>query len=492
MSIHLIATVSSYHNRLAIGADNDMLYNIKEDNAFLQRKTTDKVVVMGRKTWFNCSRLSFDNYMTLVLTNDSTLHKKAMYPRFYRYRKNINYKKSLYFITLDQLIDFYQRNNIDMYVVGGEQVFNLFLEHPVLKPKTIYLTHIQNTKQNNARLVPNKFMNDLTDVYHLEAASDKYTASHKLHYRFLTYTRNNKAKSEEHKYLNLCRTIFRQGNERDDRTGVGTISAFGQQIHIDISQTVPLLTTKTVPWKSCIEELLWFLRGDTDANILNKKGVTIWNGNTSRQFLDSRNLFNYDEGILGPGYGWQMRFFGARYSQAFADTSKINRGDINGFDQLEYIVHELKTNPFSRRIMMCYWNPPDFEKTALLPCHYSVQFYVEKNQGICHLSCHVVSRSMDIFLGSPFNIFSYTVLTYLLALKCDMQPKELIYSIGDAHIYKTHIEQIRELFTRSPRPLPKLVIDKSVKDKDWEHISIHDFDVAGYFPHPNLRAPMAI
>jgi thymidylate synthase len=267
---------------------------------------------------------------------------------------------------------------------------------------------------------------------------------------------------------------------------------FGHQISFDISQSIPLFTTKRVPWKSCIEELLWFMRGDTDAKILQHKGVHIWDGNTSREFLDSRGLQHYDAGILGAGYGWQWRFFGANYSQAFADTSEIDRSKIGGFDQLAYVENELRTNPFSRRIMMSYWNPTDFDKTSLLPCHFTCQFYVTERYGERYLSCHFVMRSNDLFLGNPFNIFSYAVLTYILAMRCDMKPDRLVYSVGDAHIYKNHLEQVAEQLHRSPRPFPKLRLNSEVRTKSIDNITVDDFDIVGYFPHPSIRAPMAI
>jgi thymidylate synthase len=241
-----------------------------------------------------------------------------------------------------------------------------------------------------------------------------------------------------------------------------------------------------------VEELLWFCRGDTDAKILQKKGIKIWDGNTSREFLDNRGLYHYDEGILGAGYGWQIRFQGAKYSQNFADTSKCDTSLIGGFDQLAYIENLLKTDPFSRRIMMCYWNPSDFDKTALLPCHYSIQFYVTEEKGERYLSSHFIMRSNDVFLGNPVNISSYSVLTYILALKCNMKPKELVYSCSDTHIYRNHITQVKEQLSRTCMPFPKLKLDDSIKNKDWPDITINDFELIGYFSHPSIKAPMAI
>jgi thymidylate synthase len=234
------------------------------------------------------------------------------------------------------------------------------------------------------------------------------------------------------------------------------------------------------------------MKGDTDAKLLQRNGVKIWDGNTSREFLDNRGLQHYPEGVLGAGYGFQWRFFGAKYCYAFADTSKIDTSKVGGFDQLDYVINELKNNPLGRRALMCYWNPPDFDKTALQPCHYSCQFYVDYKNNEPRLDCHFTMRSTDVFLGLPFNIFSYTVLTYIIALKCDMKPGKLVYTGGDVHIYKNHIEQVKEQLSRELRPLPRLIINKDIKDMDFADISVSDFDIVGYFPHPPIKAPMAV
>jgi thymidylate synthase len=334
-------------------------------------------------------------------------------------------------------------------------------------------------------------MDHPSDDYKLIGVSNKMTdTKYNISFRYLTYRRGQK--SEEYKYLDLCKHILDFGSKRNDRTGVGTISTFGQQLTFDISQSVPLLTSKRVPWKHVIEELLWFMRGDTDAKILQKASVKIWDGNTSREFLDNRGLYHYDTGVLGAGYGWQWRFFGGEYKPDYADTRNIDRSTVGGFDQLEYVMNEIKNNPYSRRILMCYWNPPDFVKTALQPCHFSVQFYVDFRKDGRYLDCHFTMRSNDVFLGQPFNLFSYAAMTYIIALKCDIKPGKLVYSGGDVHIYQNHVTQVQQQLTRQPRPLPKLFINPDVKDKKWEDITIDDFEVIGYYPYPAIKAPMAV
>jgi dihydrofolate reductase/thymidylate synthase len=852
MTINVISSVVNYKSRLAIGRNGNLLVTISDDlrsfrnitsNRLCKHSKLDKnVVLMGRKTWFSIPREKrpLKNRLNLVLTKDTDLLKLSPYPKKSLFGTNkLVFDKNVYFITYEQFVDFYEMTSANVFVIGGSEIYNIFLNSEKFKPSNVFLTEVSGYKAESG-LEPDTFMEPLDQSYRLIGISDKHYQD-ELTFRFLEYRHYDNYVTDETKYLDTLREIIASGNSRVDRTGVGTISMFGNQLSFDISQSIPLFTTKRVPWKSCIEELLWFMRGDTDAKILQRKGVHIWDGNTSREFLDSRGLQHYDTGILGPGYGWQWRFFGGKYSQAFADTSKIDRSKIGGFDQLMYVENELRTNPFSRRIMMSYWNPTDFSKTALLPCfpggtlvltnngykpienvlltdklfthkgnwkdiinlqqkqyndemyefklqynsksikatkehpflvkdivkksdktiigysddvywcnaekitkdqvmclpinknciiptfnqiknynqftsenviktitnedewfmmgfymgdgwiskkkgvfsfcinkiddsrfniykkisnilhltykdetekltryiccniswweilkdfghlahnkkipewiqdapkeyiqwfingyiaadgyktekhyehfttvsadlaygfqrlyaklgkilsvsyqkrqntkvieerdtyhmciikndkckyvsnidedymyfnilnidkriedkmvynfevaddnsytvqnisvhncHFTCQFYVTERNGERYLSCHFVMRSNDMFLGNPFNIFSYAVLTYILAMRCDMKPDRLVYSVGDVHIYKNHLEQVAEQLSRSPRPFPKLRLNPEVSKKSIEHITVDDFDIVGYFPHPAIRAPMAV
>lgn len=295
----------------------------------------------------------------------------------------------------------------------------------------------------------------------------------------------------DHMYLSLCDMILARGMHRSDRTGVGTISLFGRQLRVDLKNGFPLLTTKRIPWKHVIEELLWFLRGDTDSKILEDKGVTIWKGNTSREFLDTKGLTHLREGVIGKGYGWQWRFFGAEYDQSFADTSRTGLRPRDGFDQIHYIINEIKTNPTSRRILMCTWNPCDLDKAALPPCHYACQFYVSENR---YLNCMFSMRSTDVALGLPFNMASYAALTMIIAKKCGLEYGHLVFSGGDVHIYRSNIDGIRTQMTRYnlARPLPTLLLNDAIVEKDFEDITISDFELVGYFPHPAIRMEMAV
>ena len=294
-------------------------------------------------------------------------------------------------------------------------------------------------------------------------------------------------RSADYVYKSLVNRVLLNGLPRSNRTDTDTLSVFGEHIRFNIEQFVPLLTSKRIPWKSCIEELLWFLRGDTDAKILQEKNVHIWDGNSSKTFLEKTGLSHLNEGDCGANYSFQWKHFGASYINCKSEYTN------EGFDQISYVENLLKTDPFSRRIFMSAWNPVDLFKTVLPPCHVSAQFYVT-NIPNCKpkLSCHMYQRSCDVFLGLPWNIFSYTVLTYILAMKCDMDPFELIISFGDTHIYNNHIEQIHKQLCNNNLSSPKLILNKDIIHKDYKNLTVTDFKVIGYFPHPSIKANMAI
>lgn len=496
MPINLIANVIYYKNKLVIGQNEDLVVRLTEDMKFFKTITSTQcssnknIVVMGRRTWNSIPNNArpLQGRINIVLTRDSSMY-------------NVNVKKinkinlddtKPFFMSFEIFKKLYKMIESNVFVIGGGEIYDLFLksDDQDLKPERCWLTQVIDypvieLKEQNANLTT---IEPLDWFYSLISVSQNFTNKN-LNYRILHYKYTEKPSSEI-AYLDLLRRVLMDGKDRIDRTGVGTISKFGDQMRFDISQTVPLLTTKTIPWKMVIEELLWFMRGDTDAKILQRRGIKIWDGNSSRAFLDSRGLVDYPEGVLGPVYGYQWRFFGAEYNTDFADTS--NSKPIDGVDQLENVIHQLKNDPFSRRIVLSAWNPKDLDKMALPPCHFQVQFYVEEKSGFKYLSCHMYQRSQDEFLGCPFNIFSYTVLTYILAKRCNMLPKELVISVGDAHIYKNHMTQVLDQLSRLPRALPKLIVNDTIATKPIEQITVDDFELWGYFPHPIIRASMAV
>lgn len=261
-------------------------------------------------------------------------------------------------------------------------------------------------------------------------------------------------------YLDLMRHVLDHGARKSDRTGTGTISVFGYQMRFDLGQGFPLVTTKKVHVKSIIHELLWFLQGDTNIRYLKEQGVSIWD-----EWAD-------EQGNLGPVYGKQWRAWAA------ADGRTI--------DQIRIAVDQIRNNPDSRRIIVSAWNVGELDQMALAPCHAFFQFYVADGR----LSCQLYQRSADIFLGVPFNIASYALLTMMMAQVCGLQPGDFVHTFGDAHLYLNHLEQAHLQLSREPRPLPAMKLNPAVKDIFG--FKYEDFTLEGYDPHPAIKAPVAV
>ncbi|KAI3969903.1 hypothetical protein MKX01_038371 [Papaver californicum] len=285
---------------------------------------------------------------------------------------------------------------------------------------------------------------------------------------------------EEYNYLKLVQDIISNGNTKDDRTGTGTLSKFGSLMRFNLRKSFPLLTTKKVFWRAVVEELLWFISGSTNAKVLKEKGIHIWDGNASRDYLDSIGLTDREEGDLGPVYGFQWRHFGARYTNMHADYSG------QGFDQLLDAIEKIKNKPDDRRIILSAWNPSDLNLVALPPCHMFAQFYVANGE----LSCQMYQRSADMGLGVPFNIASYSLLTCMIAHVCDLVPGDFIHVIGDAHVYKTHVRPLQKQLQKLPRPFPTLKI--SSEKKDIDSFVATDFKLMDYDPHQKIEMKMAV
>ena len=261
-------------------------------------------------------------------------------------------------------------------------------------------------------------------------------------------------------YLNLLDHILENGTQKGDRTGTGTISTFGHQMRFDLSEGFPCLTTKKLHLRSIIHELLWFLKGDTNIQYLKDNGVRIWD-----EWAD-------ENGDLGPVYGYQWRSWPSPNGESV--------------DQIKKLVDSLKNNPNSRRHIVSAWNPSFVDDMALPPCHCLFQFYVADGK----LSCQLYQRSADTFLGVPFNIASYALLTLMLAQVCDLEPGEFIHSFGDVHIYNNHIEQSKLQLTREPRKLPKMKVNPNVKD--LFEFKFEDFELVDYDPHPHIKAVVSV
>lgn len=261
-------------------------------------------------------------------------------------------------------------------------------------------------------------------------------------------------------YLKLCQHVLDNGTQKEDRTGTGTISTFGYQMRFDLNEGFPLVTTKKLHLKSIIHELLWFLAGDTNVKYLQDNGVRIWN-----EWAD-------ENGELGPVYGKQWRSWPDQQGETI--------------DQITQVIHDIKHNPDSRRLIVSAWNPADLPKMALAPCHCFFQFYVADGK----LSCQLYQRSADVFLGVPFNIASYALLTMMVAQVTDLKLGDFVHSFGDVHIYNNHVEQVKLQLTREPHPLPQMKINPDVKNIfDFKY---EDFELVNYVAHPHIKGTVAI
>ncbi|KAG0568729.1 hypothetical protein KC19_6G041600 [Ceratodon purpureus] len=377
-----------------------------------------------------------------------------------------------------------------VFVIGGGQVYKEALASPLCK--VIHLTEVETDVDCDTYMPAVD-----SDIFRIWAASIP-VMENGLRFSFVTYVRSeNGTKSsvdaavsvlpksvleahDEYHYLRLIDDIIKTGAVKGDRTGTGTISKFGCQMRFNLRKSFPLLTTKRVFWRGVVEELLWFINGSTNAKVLHDKGINIWDGNGSREYLDKIGLKEREVGDLGPVYGFQWRHFGAKYVDMHTDYTG------QGFDQLKDVIHKIKTDPNDRRILLSAWNPADLKLMALPPCHMFAQFYVANGE----LSCQMYQRSCDMGLGVPFNIASYALLTCILAHVCDLVPGDFIHVLGDAHVYKNHVEPLQEQLKNIPKPFPTLRIKTA--NRDIDSFSASDFELINYDAHKKISMKMAV
>ena len=456
--------VVAFCKNRGIGANNALPWNLHFDLLKFKKLTNEKIVVMGYATYLSLPKKPLTNRLNIVITSKTDVQ---------------NTETLIFTNLLDvySVIDRYvEKYSSEVMIIGGQMLY----EHFIGLCDKLYVTYVDKKYECDRTFpyIDSKFKLDEYD-------DPSFVETEQCYVQNLIYTNNGLNDNEHEKeYFNLCKRILNSGNDiRVDRTGTGTISTFGERIEFDISEYIPVLTTKRVPWKSCIEELLWFLKGQSDANILKKKGVNIWNGNSSKASQQKVGLHHLEEGDCGANYSFQWRFFGQEYKTCDAEYIKKTE-----YDQIHNIIQLLKTDPTSRRIFLSSWNPCDLSKTVLPPCHVSCQFYVNHGE----LSCHMYQRSCDVFLGLPWNILSYSVLTHILSKMCGFAPKRLIISFGDSHVYKNHLEQITTQLSRTPLSRPIIKLSESIATKTVEDITIDDSELYGYYPHPSIHAPMSV
>jgi len=463
---------------------------VPEDLKYFRNLTTgigNNAVIMGKNTFASIGHKPFPNRTNIIVS-------KTLYNDINTISHSITTKDQDYYIipSLNEAIKKAKKLVTgDIFIIGGLDILREALHREDID--YIYVTIISGKRIDQiseGSTIKFEYITPASNILKSRTLyeSDDYSL---LFHEFW----NHKVNSEEDKIIQLIKNVLENGKKRLDRTTIGTIGLFAQTFRLDISTHFPLLTSKRVFWKGVVEELLWFLRGSSDTKELEEKGVNIWKGNTSREFLDSRGLHHYREGELGPGYGYQWRSFGRKYytleeqHQLMCDGYK--QTEKRGVDQIEEVIRMLREDRYSRRILVNAWNAYELENMALPPCHYAFQFYVEEeNLGTFNLSILVNMRSCDIFLGLPFNIASYALLTYMIAKMVDMKPKEMIFMLGDAHIYSNHIDQCYKMLERPLRELPTLRIKE--KKERIEEYQFEDLELVNYNPHPIIKGEMAI
>lgn len=464
-----------------IGKNNTIPWHYKEDFKYFKRITSKSskgkknIIMMGMNTFKSIGK-PLPGRINMVFNRNVYNLEKRNDNLYYVPDHYIDYDK---FHQIIRILD----NSIEhdkIFVIGGDSIYKKTIKSTLLDK--VYLTKI-NKKIEGDRFFP-RLTNDF-DLISVEPGSNKdlnfniyKKRSSKYDWKYEEpYTK----KHQEYQYHDLIKKILNEGNICNERTGTGIKSIFGTQMQFDISRHIPLLTTKKMFTRGIIEELLWFLRGETNNKTLQEKDVHIWDGNTSREFLDDMGFIDRKEGDGGPIYGFQFRHFGADYIDSYADyTGK-------GIDQVSNVINLIKNNPDSRRMVINLWNPCDLDRMVLPPCHVLYQFRVYGDK----LSCSMYQRSGDVGLGVPFNIVSASVMTHIFAHLTGKKPGKLVHTIGDAHIYLDHEEQLKKQIEREPYSFPLFEI-KDRGQKEVEDFHIDDFLVKGYEHWPGLKMKMAV
>ncbi|KAJ8602165.1 hypothetical protein CTAYLR_003529 [Chrysophaeum taylorii] len=439
---------------MAIGKNGKLPWRLPSDLARFKQKTVGGACIMGRRTWESLPKKPLAERTNIVVSRTLRCLEGA----------EVCASLEAALLAAGERAD-------EVFVIGGAELYAEALAHP--QCGRVLVTAVEGRFEDCDTFFPSLRASDFR-----LASRCPWREENGIKFRYEIYERI--FEHQEYQYLGLVRRIIEEGTRRADRTGVGTVSLFGESMRFSLrDKSFPLLTTKRVFWRGVAEELLWFLRGSTDAQELAEKNVHIWDDNGSEQFLRDRGL-DYRRGDLGPVYGFQWRHFGASYEGC--DKNYENQG----IDQLKAVIDAINNDPTSRRILMTAWNPADLDKMALPPCHVFCQFYVAEGK----LSCQLYQRSADMGLGVPFNIASYALLVRLVAHVTRLKPGDLVHVVGDAHVYLNHIEPLKTQLARTPRDFPTLEINPDITD--ISDFSFQDFTLSGYNPRAKISMDMAV
>lgn len=465
--------IVSTDNKGGIAKNGVIPWHCKKDMEFFKQITEEGVVIMGRKTWESISKKNrpLPNRINIIISTTYNMEsakkrKRDGDDRILFNSANNNTSVKIMPSVID-VIEHFSKNKTDrkLFVVGGESIYKQFLNSRYVS--CIYKTVI------NYDFKCDQFF------HHIKGNEVVLEMNNNL--AIVKYDMKNIYVREEINFLNLLRKVLDSGVKRNDRTRTGTLSIFSHELRFDLSHGhIPMCTTRPLSLKIIFEELMWILRGQTDNKILQKKNIHIWDDNTTREFLDNQGL-DYDEGEIGPSYGFQMRNFGGKYKS----RKKEEKGE-NGFDQLNYVIELLKNNPESRRIVINLWNPSQLKEMALPPCVYGYQFYVAKGK----LSCKMIQRSSDISLAGSHNCASGALFVRLLCAITNLEPGELIWSPADIHIYTNQIAQTKQQISRRPTPYPTLVIKSVPNSGNILDFTLKNIKLVNYNPQSRIRFKM--
>lgn len=469
-----------------IGVNNDLYCKLSSDLKMFQQITSLKfnikpsAIIMGYNTWGSIGK-PLEGRTNIVISQnhiDEFIDKPV-----------------LCYQSLDECFRNIE-SSLDIgkiFIIGGQKLFEeVVLNH---KEKIDIIYHTQIIDNIESHYHPNIIRSHIPLINYMmegfikgidskqkEEEGKIYDFKKEMYVtKMISYHENiyqNKinVNEEELQYLDLLKKILKDGSRKESRNSV-VYSLFGNQMRFDLRKGFPMLTTKKMPWKTILRELIWFINGSTDNKLLQEKNVHIWDGNSTKEFLATRGLDHYEEGDLGPIYGFQWRHFGAEYENHKTDYTD------KGIDQLKNIIDEIKKNPGSRRLIMSAWNPNDLEKMALPPCHVMVQFNIDGE----YIDAQLYQRSGDMFLGVPFNITSYSFLLSIIGTITGYIPRYFVHTLGDCHIYENHIEAVTKQLKRVPTFFPTVTINKDI---DIEELKETDFTINDYEYYPTIKAEM--
>lgn len=472
-----------------IGVNNDLYCKLSSDMKMFQKITTSKfknlenVVIMGYYTWKSIG-VPLKNRINIVISKN--------------HKEEFNEIEDVYcFESIKECLEYLMDVNYGkIFAIGGNSIFKEVLFNYFENIDLIYHTEIQENIPNHILITNhdltfsgislpqymiNKSIKNLKNDYKKEIGKiyDLTTYQYiekEIHYTENIYQKTENINHEEYQYLNIMKDILENGSKKQSRNAI-VYSNFGCQMKFDLRNGFPLLTSKKMPWKTVLRELLWFINGSTDNKLLQEKNVHIWDGNSTTEFLKTRGLDHYEEGDLGPIYGFQWRHFGAEYIDHKTDYTG------RGIDQLQWIINEIKSNPSSRRLIMSAWNPVDLNKMALPPCHVMVQFNIDGE----YIDAQLYQRSGDMFLGVPFNIASYSFLLHIVGKLTNYIPRYFVHTLGDVHIYENHIDAVNNQLLRIPSKFPTLIVNEITS---IDTIKEEMFEIVDYNFYPTIKAEM--